>query len=51
MLPPADYFSSICLPEVLSSLSKKKKKNHQIILSPDLQNIGLKKKKKHQSLN
>ena len=26
MLPPADYFSSICLPEVLSSLSKKKKK-------------------------
>ena len=25
MLPPADYFSSICLPQVLSSLSKKKK--------------------------
>ena len=25
MLPPADYFSIICLPQVLSSLSKKKK--------------------------
>lgn len=43
---PTDYFSSICFPEVLSSHFVSLKKNHQIILQPNVQNTGRKKKKR-----